>query len=190
MTLYAVYGDTAETVTVTYHSNFGSTDSKRTTNAMPNNGKFSVADYSALDLPDRTGYEFIGWSTKSGEQEVEFEKDDDARADNIGSNDLYAQWKLKTIETEVVVKITGETSTKTYNGSEQSVTGYTTDVGDKAISVTLKNTGKGTAKGTNVGKYYMSLTKEDFDVTSDIYKNIKVEVTDGWLDIDVYKRQC
>ena len=183
VTLYAVYGDTAETVTVTYHSNFGSTDSKRTTNAMPNNGKFSVADYSALDLPDRTGYEFIGWSTKSGEQEVEFEKDDDARADNIGSNDLYAQWKLKTIETEVVVKITGETSTKTYNGSEQSVTGYTTDVGDKAISVTLKNTGKGTAKGTNVGKYYMSLTKEDFDVTSDIYKNIKVEVTDGWLDI-------
>ena len=182
VTLYAVYGDKAATVTVTYHSNFG-TDSTHTIDAMPNNREFTVADYSALKLPDRTGYEFTGWSTNSGEQKVEFKKGESARADNIGSNDLYAQWKLKTIETEVVVKITGETSTKTYNGSEQSVTGYTTDVGDKAISVTLKNTGKGTAKGTNVGKYYMSLTKEDFDVTSDIYKNIKVEVTDGWLDI-------
>ena len=180
--LYAVYGDKAATVTVTYHSNFG-TDSPYTTDAMPNNGKFTVADYKALGLPENNGYEFIGWSTNSGEQKVEFKKGESARADNIGSNDLYAQWKLKTIETEVVVKITGETSTKTYNGSEQSVIGYTTDVGDKAISVTLKNTGKGTAKGTNVGKYYMSLTKEDFDVTSDIYKNIKVEVTDGWLDI-------
>ena len=182
VTLYAVYGDKAAMVTVTYHSNFG-TDSTHTIDAMPNNREFTVADYKALDLPANNGYEFIGWSTNPGKQKVEFEKGNSARADNIGSNDLYAQWKLKTIETEVVVKITGETSTKTYNGSEQSVTGYTTDVGDKAISVTLKNTGKGTAKGTNVGKYYMSLTKEDFDVTSDIYKNIKVEVTDGWLDI-------
>lgn len=182
VTLYAVYGDKAATVTVTYHSNFG-TDSTHTIDAMPNNREFTVADYTALGLPANNDYEFIGWSTNSGEQKVEFKKGESARADNIGSNDLYAQWKLKTIETEVVVKITGETSTKTYNGSEQSVTGYTTDVGDKAISVTLKNTGKGTAKGTNVGKYYMSLTKEDFDVTSDIYKNIKVEVTDGWLDI-------
>lgn len=182
VTLYAVYGDKAATVTVTYHSNFG-TDSPYTTDTMPNNGKFTVADYKALGLPENNGYKFIGWSTMPGEKAVEFKKGDDARADTNGSNDLYAQWKLKTIETEVVVKITGETSTKTYNGSEQSITGYTTDVGDKAISVTLKNTGKGTAKGTNVGKYYMSLTEEDFDVTSDIYKNIKVEVTDGWLDI-------
>lgn len=127
VTLYAVYGDKAAMVTVTYHNNFGSTDSARTTKAMPNNGEFTVADYTALGLPENNGYEFIGWSTNSGEQKVEFKKGESARADNIGSNDLYAQWKLKTIETEVVVKITGETSTKTYNGSEQSITGYTVE---------------------------------------------------------------
>ena len=182
VTLYAVYGDKAATVTVTYHSNFG-TDSPYTTDAMPNNGKFTVADYKALGLPENNGYEFIGWSTNSGEQKVEFKKGESARADTNGSNDLYAQWKKTTIDEEVIVTITGNSDTKVYNGSEQSVTGFTTDVGEKDITVTLKEPGKGTAKGTNVGTYWMGLTPESFAVTSSTYTNIKVVVNDGKLEI-------
>lgn len=91
--------------------------------------------------------------------------------------------KITPITDEVTVTITGNTDTVVYNGSEQSVTGYTTDVGEKAIDVTLNQSGKDTAKGTNVGKYMMGLTVADFTVTSGNYSNIRVVVVDGWLEI-------
>ena len=84
---------------------------------------------------------------------------------------------------EVTVTITGNHDTRVYNGSEQSVTGYTTDVGEKTISVTLKEGSKAEAKGTNAGKYDMGLTKDNFTVTSQNYSNIKVVVVDGYLEI-------
>ncbi len=87
-------------------------------------------------------------------------------------------------ETEVVVTITGNHDTRVYNGSEQSVTGYTTDVGEKTITVALKEGSKAEAKGTNAGTYYMGLTKDNFTVTSQNYSNIKVVVVDGYLKID------
>ena len=86
-------------------------------------------------------------------------------------------------ETEVVVTITGNHNTLVYNGSEQSVTGYTTDVGEKTITVALKEGSKAEAKGTNAGKYDMGLTKDNFTVTSQNYSNIKVVVVDGYLEI-------
>ena len=87
-------------------------------------------------------------------------------------------------ETEVVVTITGNHNTLVYNGSEQSVTGFTTDVGEKTITVALKEGSKAEAKGTNAGKYDMGLTKDNFTVTSQNYSNIKVVVVDGYLKID------
>ena len=87
-------------------------------------------------------------------------------------------------ETEVVVTITGNHNTLVYNGSEQSVTGFTTDVGEKTITVALKEGSKAEAKGTNAGKYEMGLTKDNFTVTSQNYSNIKVVVVDGYLKID------
>ena len=84
---------------------------------------------------------------------------------------------------EVTVTITGNHDTRVYNGSEQSVTGYTTDVGEKTISVTLKEGSKAEAKGTNAGKYDMGLTEDNFTVTSENYSNIKVVVVDGYLEI-------
>ena len=83
----------------------------------------------------------------------------------------------------VTVTIKGNTGSKVYNGTEQSVTGYTTDVGDKAITVALKEGKTAIAKGTNVGNYKMGLTAEDFEVSSNNYSKIEVVVEDGYLDI-------
>ena len=85
--------------------------------------------------------------------------------------------------TEVTVTITGNHDSRVYNTSEQSVTGFTTDVGTKAISVVLADGSEAVAKGTDVGNYKMGLTEDDFVVTSDNYGNIKVVVVDGYLDI-------
>lgn len=85
---------------------------------------------------------------------------------------------------KIVIKITGNTATETYDGTEQSVTGYTTDVPDSSITVALKEGKAATAKGTNVGKYMMGLEAEDFVVSStNNYKEIAVVVEDGYLDI-------
>ena len=85
--------------------------------------------------------------------------------------------------TEVTVTITGNHDSKVYNASEQSVTGFTTDVGTKTISVVLADGSEAVAKGTGVGNYKMGLTEDDFVVTSANYSNIKVVVVDGYLDI-------
>ncbi|MBS6751498.1 MAG: InlB B-repeat-containing protein [Firmicutes bacterium] len=92
--------------------------------------------------------------------------------------------EITPITDEVTVTITGKTATEVYNGSEQSVTGFTTDVGTKTIDVALKEGSKAEAKGTDVDTYYMGLTKDSFSVTSRNYSNIKVVVKDGWLKID------
>ena len=91
--------------------------------------------------------------------------------------------QIEPTEAEVTVTITGNRRAVTYNGSEQSVEGFTTDVGDKPITVMLKDGGKAEAKGRYVGRYMMGLTAKDFKVDSTVYKNVRVIVIDGYLDI-------
>ena len=88
MDLYAQWGDVASTVTVTYHSNFG-IDQTYVTDAEVNNAKITVADYTTLGLPARTGYTFAGWKNNEG---TFFSANDSARVNKGGYNDLYAQW--------------------------------------------------------------------------------------------------
>ena len=84
---------------------------------------------------------------------------------------------------EVVVTITGNHAEKIYNGTEQSVEGYTVDVPDSSITVVHKEGKTAIAKGTDVGKYMMGLEAADFDVISTNYSKIEVVVEDGYLDI-------
>lgn len=84
---------------------------------------------------------------------------------------------------KIVIKITGNTATETYDGTEKSVTGYTADVKDSSITVALNEGKAAIAKGTNVDTYYMGLTADDFTATSINYNKIVIEVTDGYLTI-------
>lgn len=92
MDLYARWGRRSSTVTVTYHSNFG-TDRTYVTDAEVNNARITVADYTTLGLPARTGYTFAGWKNNEG---TSFSANDSARVNKDGSNDLYAQWEANT----------------------------------------------------------------------------------------------
>ena len=90
---------------------------------------------------------------------------------------------MKWHEDEKVVNIVGNSATVAYNGSMQEVRGYTTDINTKKIEVTLKKDAKDEVSGVNVGRYNMGLTADCFEVKSDVYSNIKLVVTDGYLDI-------
>ena len=171
------------TVTIT-----GNHDSK-----VYNGSEQSVTGYTT-DVGEKTitvalkdGSKAEAKGTNAGKYYMGLTKDDftvtSANYSNIKVVVVDGYLDITPITDEVTVTITGNHDSKVYNGSEQSVTGYTTDVGSKTIDVALKEAGKDTAKGIDVGKYYMGLTKDDFTVTSANYSNIKVVVVDGYLDI-------
>lgn len=88
-TLTANYVEPSVKVTLTYHSNFD-TDRTKTIDAVPNNDKVTVMDYTSTGLPSRLGYQVKGWKDANG---VEYAVGSEARLDNVDSNDLYAVWE-------------------------------------------------------------------------------------------------
>lgn len=96
-TLTAKYVDPSVKVTLTYHSNFD-TDQTKTIDAVPNNDKVTVMDYTSTGLPSRLGYQVKGWKDANG---VEYAVGSEARLDNNGSNDLYAVWEAINVDYKV-----------------------------------------------------------------------------------------
>ena len=82
----------------------------------------------------------------------------------------------------IAVKIAGSTKTVIYDGTEQTVEGYTVTSNPADATVTL--VGEAAASGTDANTYPMGLKPSDFTATSPNYKKITIEVTDGWLKID------
>ena len=92
MTLTAVYGQTTEAVTVTYHSNFA-TDETYTTADMPNNSKITLPGYTDLDLPENPGYTFDGWNTQADGSGTKYMPGEKVLVDTMApGNHLYAIW--------------------------------------------------------------------------------------------------
>ena len=92
MTLTAVYGQTTEAVTVTYHSNFAP-DKTYTTAEMPNNSKITLPGYTGLGLPENPGYTFAGWNTQANGSGMKFRPGDKVLVDTMEpGNHLYAIW--------------------------------------------------------------------------------------------------
>lgn len=135
MDLYARWGRRSSTVTVTYHSNFG-TDRTYVTDAEVNNARITVADYTTLGLPARTGYTFAGWNTEADGTGRTFAAGAFARVDdNLGSgNVLYAQWTPNT-DTTYKVEFYYQNDDGSYP-STASKTEPRTGTTDTTVSVT------------------------------------------------------
>ena len=108
--------------------------------------------------------------------------------------DVTENYKVKTeigkltispISDKVTVTITGNTDTKPYNGTTQTVTGYTFSSDNELYTENCVSfTGIATAAGITAGKYDMNLKPEHFsnkDTTN--FTNVEFVVTDGWLKI-------
>ncbi len=87
VTLYAVWGDQAQTVELTYYANGGNGDD--ITESYDNN---TLVTLKGADTFTRTGYTLTGWNTKDNGTGTAFGLGANARVDNIDSNDLYAVW--------------------------------------------------------------------------------------------------
>ncbi|WP_251386706.1 DUF7507 domain-containing protein [Mediterraneibacter agrestimuris] len=96
--------------------------------------------------------------------------------------DVIDGWlKINPADT-LTIHVKGTQDSKEYNKTPQSVTGFTSDA-PADVTVTLSQTGKDTATGTEADKYLMELVPEDFTAASDNYNNFEFVVEDGWLEI-------
>lgn len=92
--------------------------------------------------------------------------------------------KMKIVPADkIAVKIIGNHKEVWYNGQEQSVSGFTFEVADNTVTVELKAGHYAIAKGTNVKTYYMGLKSDDFTINHKNYKEVSVEIVDGYLTI-------
>ena len=89
---------------------------------------------------------------------------------------------------KVVVTITENSASVTYDGKEHTVTGYKSMTADNtlydvATSVQETPTEAWTAKGTNVGEYPVGIESKDFKNTNANFTNVEFVVVDGTLKI-------
>ena len=76
-------------VDVTYHSNFGTDETKEDDTAKT--GPYTTWTYDTTGLPDRSGYTFLGWSEESGDDAtVDYEAGESITL--MSSLHLYAVW--------------------------------------------------------------------------------------------------
>ena len=101
-TLTAVYTNKPQTVTITYHYNFGDStqtfiDSNYPKNTgYPKNTTATVRSYDYVGFTEPTGYKFLGWATAPDSNKIEYAAGDPVFVDANGDNDLYAVWQVKT----------------------------------------------------------------------------------------------
>lgn len=163
-TLTAKYVDPSVKVTLTYHSNFD-TDQTKTIDAVPNNDKVSVMDYTSTGLPSRPGYQVKGWKDANG---VEYAVGSEARLDNNGSNDLYAVWEA--IDVNYTVRYL-------WNGTEDKVADDKV-VADQTVGQTITETpitvGGYTAVSTDSQSITLVPDSSSNVITFYYYKNVEL----------------
>jgi uncharacterized repeat protein (TIGR02543 family) len=194
--LYARWGSKADKVSLTYNSNYpsasGLTDAADVVSDLDNNGSVTLKTIAGCGFTAPSGYYFAGWSKSADSTTADYAAGAAVRVDNIGadSNNLYAVWAPKQ---ELVVTITGNSDTVTYNGQKQSATGITAtySLNGQVVStlpdgVTVNYNGDGApnAEGTDAGTYQMGLSASSFTTSAPDAYDVQVVVYDGSLTID------
>ena len=135
-------------------------------------------------------YDVTGTITDVGEMDNEFTYtlNEGTNNDNYEITTVFGKLVITPNADQVVVTITENSETATYDGKEHTVTGYTVT----SISSTLYTendfefVGADTAKevkGTNAGTYDMNLKASDFQNKNEQFSNVTFVIVDGKLNI-------
>lgn len=95
ITLRAVYTIKPQTVTITYHYNFGGSTRTFIDSGYPKNTNATVRSRDYVGFTAPTGYKFLGWATTPNGN-VEYQPNTKVFVDATGDNNLYAVWQVKT----------------------------------------------------------------------------------------------
>ena len=110
---------------------------------------------------------------------------DGTNANNYDITKGTGNLEVTPVSDEVTVTITGNAATLKYNGTEQSVTGYTVACSNGLYAANdFVFTGEAVAKGTNADTYDMGIKADQFSNTSANFSNVTFVVeNDGSLTI-------
>lgn len=140
-----------------------------------------------LHNPTRENYTFTGWTGTGLSEKTEQVT---VAKGSTGDRAYKANWELTTFADAIIVTIKGDTGSEKYNGSEQSVTGYTMEITQNNAEhpysldyVECPAQTTAIAEGTNVGKHSMGLKAGDFKNSNPQYPNVTFIVEDGYLEI-------
>lgn len=108
----------------------------------------------------------------------------DTTAKYIVANTVKGTLTITPIDT-VVVTITGNHDSKVYNGTEQSITGYTVKISDpKYTEADFEFTGDPKASRTDVGTTYMGLKAEQFENKNSNFDKVTFVIeNDGYVEV-------
>ena len=112
----------------------------------------------------------------------------DATGKYIVTKAINGKLKITPVTDKVVVTITENSASVTYDGKEHTVTGYKSMTADNELYDVKANvketpTEAWTAKGTNVGEYPVGIESKDFKNTNANFSNVEFVVVDGKLEI-------
>ena len=87
--------------------------------------------------------------------------------------------------TSVVVTITENSASETYDGTEKTVTGYAVEINSELYKESdFVFNGTAEAKGTNAGEYEMNIAASNFENTNANFADVTFTVVDGKLTIE------
>ena len=97
--------------------------------------------------------------------------------------------KIDPVTAKVTVTVTENSGNATYDGTEHTLTGYSSITADNELydvktSVQETATAAWTAKGTNAGKYPIGIKAGDFENINKNFANVEFVIVDGALTID------
>ncbi|MEQ2679796.1 InlB B-repeat-containing protein, partial [Enterocloster citroniae] len=178
VTLVAQWDRLPGKVFLTYHANFGG-DETETTASVINNGTVTIVDGN--ELFEREGYVFEKWTTNQNGTGDAYNAGDTALLDNVGSNDLYAQW-IKCKE----ITITAASESFPYDGTAHSNSNVTVTEGSLATGDRLVAEAAGsvtnvldTVSGNNVVQNGYKIMNGNVNVS----RNYKITPQNGTLSV-------
>ena len=134
--------------------------------------------------------DFTGSQTDVGESEntFTFEANEGTSAKNYSFEFKFGTLKVTPFTDKVVVTITENSGTATYDGGDHIVSGYASMTADNELydvdaSVQETPTEAWTAKGKDAGEYPVGIKADDFKNTNGNFTNVKFVVVDGALEI-------
>ena len=160
-TLRAVYTNKPQTVTITYHYNFGDSTQIYEDRGYPKNTNATVKSLSDVNFDAPTGYEFRGWAT-TPYGNVKYQPNDPVFVDANDDNDLYAVWQVKTYTIKWVNWDGSEvrTDTEVPYGTELEAPANPTRAADAQYTYTFKSWTPEVKMVTGDATYRATYTKE------------------------------
>lgn len=166
------------------------TDSKKYDGTALTNGTVTVGGADGFADGEGAAYDVTGSRTDVGESDNTFTYtlNKGTKADNYTIEKTEGKLKVTPVTEEVVVTITENSDTVTYDGGDHIVSGYASMTADNELydvdaSVQETPTAAWTAKGTDVGEYPVGIAADDFKNINTNFTNVKFVVVDGKLTI-------